>query len=375
MKVKYSWIILQIKPGTKGQHSKAGSDQQRQIDHRSAGGYWCCLAVYRVLCWSGWCTCRWGRSFISFKVVFGFSLSCCVWSVEGEHIQLPRGTFAYTRREPLGVCVGIGAFNYPFQIAAWKSAPALACGEFAVGSFRHFFVLWNGVLLSRQRRGVQALPPDACDRCCSGWDLQGGGGPWRALLRGARGGRDRHAALPAPDGRQSLVHWERPHGQKGRKDADLRGLNCSLTKGGNHPRCVCFRWWKRLRRGWSRWPWSWGGNPPSSSLKTARWKTRWREHSWRTSWPRDRWGPNCCCCWVATRLLTPPFHRSRFAATGPECTSRERSCPSSWKKWWRGPRPSQWGILCWTAHAWGRWSAKHSWTKCWNSSVWPRNRW
>lgn len=43
-------------------------------------------------------------------------------------MQLPGGSFAYTRREPLGVCVGIGAWNYPFQIAAWKSAPALACG-------------------------------------------------------------------------------------------------------------------------------------------------------------------------------------------------------------------------------------------------------
>eukprot|EP00960_Hanusia_phi_P066848 766486-Hanusia_phi.AAC.3 len=37
--------------------------------------------------------------------------------------------FGYTRREPLGVCVGIGAWNYPNQIALWKSAPALACGN------------------------------------------------------------------------------------------------------------------------------------------------------------------------------------------------------------------------------------------------------
>uniref|UniRef100_A0A8C9UL23 Aldehyde dehydrogenase domain-containing protein n=1 Tax=Spermophilus dauricus TaxID=99837 RepID=A0A8C9UL23_SPEDA len=47
----------------------------------------------------------------------------------GEHVQLPGGSFGYTRREPLGVCVGIGAWNYPFQIACWKSAPALACGN------------------------------------------------------------------------------------------------------------------------------------------------------------------------------------------------------------------------------------------------------
>src|SRR5699024_1382321 len=39
------------------------------------------------------------------------------------------GNFAYTRREPLGVCAGIGAWNYPVQIAGWKSAPALACGN------------------------------------------------------------------------------------------------------------------------------------------------------------------------------------------------------------------------------------------------------
>ncbi|KAM7336228.1 hypothetical protein ACRRTK_004721 [Alexandromys fortis] len=50
-------------------------------------------------------------------------------SMAGEHVQLPNGSFGYTRREPLGVCVGIGAWNYPFQIACWKSAPALACGN------------------------------------------------------------------------------------------------------------------------------------------------------------------------------------------------------------------------------------------------------
>eukprot|EP00127_Corallochytrium_limacisporum_P000822 Clim_evm108s25 gene=Clim_evmTU108s25 len=38
-------------------------------------------------------------------------------------------TFAYTMREPLGVCAGIGAWNYPFQISCWKSAPAIASGN------------------------------------------------------------------------------------------------------------------------------------------------------------------------------------------------------------------------------------------------------
>jgi betaine-aldehyde dehydrogenase len=49
-------------------------------------------------------------------------------TIHGEHIDFG-SAFGYTRREPLGVCVGIGAWNYPIQIACWKSAPALACGN------------------------------------------------------------------------------------------------------------------------------------------------------------------------------------------------------------------------------------------------------
>ncbi|MEQ9366895.1 MAG: betaine-aldehyde dehydrogenase [Leptospirales bacterium] len=49
-------------------------------------------------------------------------------SLHGHHYDFP-GAFAYTRREPLGICAGIGAWNYPLQIACWKSGPALACGN------------------------------------------------------------------------------------------------------------------------------------------------------------------------------------------------------------------------------------------------------
>ena len=35
----------------------------------------------------------------------------------------------YTMRVPLGVCAGIGAWNYPVQVACWKAAPALAAGN------------------------------------------------------------------------------------------------------------------------------------------------------------------------------------------------------------------------------------------------------
>lgn len=49
-------------------------------------------------------------------------------SLTGEHIPLGED-WVYTKRIPLGVCVGIGAWNYPTQIACWKGAPALACGN------------------------------------------------------------------------------------------------------------------------------------------------------------------------------------------------------------------------------------------------------
>jgi betaine-aldehyde dehydrogenase len=49
--------------------------------------------------------------------------------IAGEHLNLGALAFGYTRREPLGVVAGIGAWNYPLQIACWKAAPALACGN------------------------------------------------------------------------------------------------------------------------------------------------------------------------------------------------------------------------------------------------------
>lgn len=50
-------------------------------------------------------------------------------ALEGQQIPLRSTSFVYTRREPLGVVAGIGAWNYPIQIALWKSAPALAAGN------------------------------------------------------------------------------------------------------------------------------------------------------------------------------------------------------------------------------------------------------
>ncbi len=50
-------------------------------------------------------------------------------TITGEHIPLSDGNWAYTTHEPLGLCLGIGAWNYPTQISCWKGAPALACGN------------------------------------------------------------------------------------------------------------------------------------------------------------------------------------------------------------------------------------------------------
>lgn len=57
------------------------------------------------------------------KVIVGY---------EGIQQPLRDSAFFYTRREPLGVCAAIGAWNYPIQIALWKSAPALAAGNAVV---------------------------------------------------------------------------------------------------------------------------------------------------------------------------------------------------------------------------------------------------
>ena len=40
--------------------------------------------------------------------------------------------FNFTLREPVGVCGQIIPWNFPFLMAAWKIAPALACGNTVV---------------------------------------------------------------------------------------------------------------------------------------------------------------------------------------------------------------------------------------------------
>jgi aldehyde dehydrogenase (NAD+) len=52
--------------------------------------------------------------------------------LEGEVLPIPGPYLNYTRREPVGVCGQIIPWNYPLQMASWKVAPALACGNTVV---------------------------------------------------------------------------------------------------------------------------------------------------------------------------------------------------------------------------------------------------
>ncbi|TKA31978.1 hypothetical protein B0A50_01223 [Salinomyces thailandicus] len=49
--------------------------------------------------------------------------------LDGDTTPLRPDAYISTTKAPLGVCAGIGAWNYPIQIALWKSAPCLAAGN------------------------------------------------------------------------------------------------------------------------------------------------------------------------------------------------------------------------------------------------------
>ncbi len=50
----------------------------------------------------------------------------------GQTIPVARGGFDFTLRQPLGVVACIVPWNFPFPIACWKAAPALAAGNCVV---------------------------------------------------------------------------------------------------------------------------------------------------------------------------------------------------------------------------------------------------
>src|SRR6476619_3657496 len=56
------------------------------------------------------------------------------WSdkVMGETIPVKGNHLTYTLREPVGVVAAIVPWNFPLLLAAWKVAPALACGNVVI---------------------------------------------------------------------------------------------------------------------------------------------------------------------------------------------------------------------------------------------------
>src|SRR6266536_2276497 len=50
----------------------------------------------------------------------------------GQTIPVARGGFDFTLRQPMGVVAAIVPWNFPFAIACWKAAPALAAGNCVV---------------------------------------------------------------------------------------------------------------------------------------------------------------------------------------------------------------------------------------------------
>lgn len=80
-------------------------------------------------------------------------------TLTGEHVDLGPAAFGYTRREPLGVVAGIGAWNYPLQIACWKAAPALACGNAMIFKPSELTPLTAGILAEAFREA--GLPDGA----------------------------------------------------------------------------------------------------------------------------------------------------------------------------------------------------------------------
>ena len=52
--------------------------------------------------------------------------------VQGDTVPVPGPFLNYTLREPVGVVGAIIPWNFPLSMAAWKVAPALACGNTVV---------------------------------------------------------------------------------------------------------------------------------------------------------------------------------------------------------------------------------------------------
>lgn len=140
-----------------------------------------------------------------------------VAGVGGEHHQLG-SLMAYTRREPLGVVAGIGAWNYPLQIAAWKAAPALAAGNAMVFKPSELTPL-TAVALA-EVLAEAGVPP--------------------GVFNVVQGGADTGSALAShPDVDKLTLTGSVPTGRKVMAMAAHRPMPVTLELGGKSPIIVC----------------------------------------------------------------------------------------------------------------------------------------
>ncbi len=77
-------------------------------------------------------------------------------TLEGNYMTC-RNSFAFTRREPIGLVAGIGAWNYPLFIALFKIAPALAAGNAMI--FKPSEMTPSTILLMAEIFSEAGLPP------------------------------------------------------------------------------------------------------------------------------------------------------------------------------------------------------------------------
>lgn len=79
-------------------------------------------------------------------------------TLHGHHYQLGASSWGYTIREPLGVCGQIGAWNYPLQIACWKSA-YVWCHAWQVLVYNTYVVIYDSHI---QNNSPSPRPALAC---------------------------------------------------------------------------------------------------------------------------------------------------------------------------------------------------------------------
>src|SRR4030095_6371010 len=77
------------------------------------------------------------------------------------------GHTSYVRREPIGVCAQVTPWNYPFMMAVWKWAPALAAGNTVVLKPSDTTPV-STVLMAETM--AEFLPPGVCNVICGDRD-------------------------------------------------------------------------------------------------------------------------------------------------------------------------------------------------------------